>query len=257
MIRLALVIAVLSASLSACSSTCPYGSTSGPGAGCKSRPEPSSEELSAALDGSAVANGMAAFKRSKEKGRDIAGFGVNGWGETTFTIPTSSDKDDSHYVTYDRKGAMAGAQDPDIRRNYATSDVTETFPLSKVKLPVLNRTLARIGPRIAKGRLDTALFSKQLIGSNYIWTIQYYVPGTGNVELQMNPDGSGLCMFGQLMEVRGVRPCAITGPASGTPDSTNPGTPSTKPATPPGTPDVECIQKAAGDVQKMQECLNP
>jgi hypothetical protein len=27
-----------------------------------------------------------------------------------------------------------------------------------------NKTLARIGPRIAKGRLNTALFSKQLIG---------------------------------------------------------------------------------------------
>lgn len=259
--RLLLALAALSLSLSACSSDCPYGSTSGAGAGCKSRPEPSSEAMAAALDGSAATTGLAAFKKSKEKGRDVSGFGVNGWGETTFTIPKGSDQADNRYVTYDLKGEMP-AQDADIRRNYATSSATETFPLSKVKLRVLEKTLARIGPRIANGRLETALFSKQLIGPNFIWTIQYYVPEKGMVELQMNPDGSGLCLFGQIAEVRGVGPCSLDGPASDTQDRGAPSAPSApatsapkSPALPPGTPDIECVQEAAGDVQKLQECL--
>jgi hypothetical protein len=66
-------------------------------------------------------------------------------------------------------------------------------------------------------------------------------------------------MFGQLAQVRGVEPCALTGPASATPVTADPGTPTTSapknPATPPGTPDIACVQKAAGDVQKLQECL--
>ena len=266
-IRLLLPALVVSFALGGCSNSCPYGSTSGPGAGCKQRPAPSAEERTAALDGSAATKGLAAFKASKDYQREVAGFGVSGWGETTFTIPTGEKgwgKDGRRYVTFDRSGDMP-AQDTDPRRNYGTATSDVLFPLSKVDLPVLTRTLAQIAKAAPQARFEHAVLQVDPFTEVPMWDLDYSI---GSVEakdihgltLKMDAKGRGLCAFiedGALPAVKSCRIADMAPPAvggSGAPSGT-PGKAPRAPKLPPGTPDIECVQKAAGDVAKLQKCL--
>ncbi len=199
------VLAGGAGAVAGCESNCPYGS--GVGSACKSRPDPDARERAAVLDGSAVMNAVAAFRRTKDAGRRVLGVGTNRWGETTFSLPTGETafgEARERYVTFDRGGA-ALSQANAAQRGYLLVAGNDRFAITAVRPAALGRALRR-GGRDAGARFDRAELSTSAFGRDGLaWELVYVAKG-GAARLTMDPDGSRLC-GAPPRTLRGVRAC--------------------------------------------------
>lgn len=247
-------------------SGCPYGyGNSRPGSAsttCKPRPEPSPAQMAAALDGSALANGLAAFRKSEDAGADVLGVGLNAYGETTFSIPDGENAfgaPEQRHATFDRTGKLAPA-DNAFRRNYATATSDEKVPIGKIRPASVRKALARVRRGAPEARFRSALFSRKVAAPGFGWALDYSVgkgDGIHGFRIEMDADGGGLCAFGTSSEVRGVEACAFgRGGMGGAPPEPSGSAPPSAAPVAPQNEQLECVRRAAGDVAKLQKCVS-
>ncbi len=248
--------------------SCPYGNLDKPSSSasvsCKPRPAPSAEQRAAVTDGSALKNGLAAFKSSKEAKTKVLGVGLNAWGETTFTMSDGKNLfggPKERHVTFDRDGDSAPQSGAFTRKYAVVTSSDDAFAVGQVKSAGVRRAMARVRRGAPDLAFSNAKFSRNPFGQDRVWMFDYRRGTTGGTMLQMQRDGSGLCGL-TATGIRGVKACTFSAGATGiTSAPSTPSTPSAPnfpPATPstPGAPSIDCVKKAGTDAVKLQKCLN-
>jgi hypothetical protein len=275
------VLTLVVAALSGCGissitgSKCPYGKSDAAtdGTGCAPRTAPTAAESAAAVDGSALEKGLAAFKNHKDAGKGLNGVGLSRWGDTTFAVRTGdvSDGEREKFHTFDRNGAVAPKKQ-ELARGYelvySISFSVEGFAPSLVKPAVVSKAIAQV----KKGAPEAVFFGASLAAdktSALVWNLRFAKSSkedVGAMILRMNPDGSGLCSLGKISAVRGIPDCkSASQTAPGFPSSPSTSSPQTSsPSAPTETTtdiqkeiaeQMECVRKAGTDSVAIQKCV--
>lgn len=235
--------------------------------GCKPRPVPTPEEIAATRDGSAFARGLQAFQRSQDANRRLIGVGLNAWGEVSVAIPTGETgfgAPRARHVFFDAQGQPVTERSRGGTLTKLTGDVQ--FLPDAVRPEVLRETMRRIGP---EDRFLRAEFQGTFGNEGVGWSLAYAAPpGGGNGAMYaMAADGSGLCRMNEGPRPEGVPACnlaALPATRDGTSAATPPPTAvqlqqqaAQDAAMKKNFDQLACVQKAQGDVQKLQACVQP
>lgn len=250
-------------------SGCAYGS--GARGGCKPRPEPALVEFASAIDGSALEAGMAALRAMPQPPSQVAGAGINRWGETSFTLLTgeiASSGPVTRFVRFDRAGQplaeIPGAQPADVPG-------THPFPLRHVDSRVLREAIGR-PDRVARFN------SAQLVASfgpapAIAWRMTYASHGQADPQsamYAMAANGDGLCRLDSNSTTSGVMTCNFLRLPSTPVDASATPAPHGKAMLAPASPalsakqdpalkksfdQMACVKKAQGDVAALRLCV--
>jgi hypothetical protein len=288
-----IVLAVTLGVMAIAGPSCPYGSHDRPSGSasvsCKYRPKPTAKQAAAVLDGSAIVNGVAGFKKGEDAGQAVLGVGLNAWGETTFTIPDGKNfvgAPKRRLVSFGPKGGLAPADNAFTRRYKEVSDGREPISLAALRPEKLGAALRRVHEGAPELIFISAAYARAAAVAGDLWTLEYTSTGSSraviaDVVLEVRPDGSGLCQTGRASVVRRVKACgAGGGPASSGDEMTciagagdpaaiaacsGGGAPAATPTPAPrrkkrqsaksATSQIECVQNAGTDVDKLRACM--
>lgn len=254
---------------------CAYGSGKTRNS-CKPRPEPSLAEFAAAIDGSALAAGVAALRATEPAPPRVAGMGLNRWGETSFTVLTGETAPSgpiTRFARFDR----AGQPLPENRQaQYEDVPAHHPFPLQAADPRVLREALGRAdrAERFVAARLETAFAAQPAIA----WRLTYASRGQADPQgamYAMAADGQGLCRLDSNSTTPGVVACnfmrlpstpmkgAAVGaaPTANAPAMLAPASPALTakqdPALKKSFDQMACVKKAQGDVAALRRCVEP
>lgn len=240
--------------------TCAYGSGNSRNS-CKSRPEPRPEELASAIDASALAAAMAAFRRSPDGGALLLGVGMNRWGEVTFALPTGKTGFGvarERFVRFDARGQPL---DENRQAQYEDTAGTIPFAIDMVRPEVLRASLARVDRPV---RFNGARLEPSFGNNGLAWRLTYATRGVTDAQgalFAMAADGTGICRLNDSSSSPEVPSCNLARlPATPFPgEPVEPDAPMAMPTPDPALAkqfeQMACVKNAQGDVAALRRCV--
>lgn len=241
-------------------STCAYGSGHSRNS-CKARPEPSTEVLAAAIDGSAMAAAIEAFRRSPDGSQALVGVGMSRWGEVTFAIPTGKTGFGVPRERFVRFGSRGEALEENLQAGYEDASGTIPFDVDLVQPKVLGEALRRVD---RPGRFQGARLEPSFGDNGLAWRLTYATRGESDAQgamFAMATDGGGLCRLNQSPASSGIPGCNLARlpgtPAGNTTQVAPMPAPVPDPALKKQFEQMACVKNAKGDVAALRFCVQP
>ncbi|MGH6784121.1 MAG: hypothetical protein ACREBP_05790, partial [Sphingomicrobium sp.] len=175
-------------------SGCAYGSGRTANS-CKARPAATLQEISAAMDGSAMERALAALARSPDAKRPLLGVGLNRWGEVSFAFAHEGGQDrdtNARFVRFGPQGTPVNREG--AQSGYLDVAGSTPFDASLVNGEALRKVLARVD---RPERFVGARFEPALMIHGLAWQLSYVSLDAGldaqPASYYMAADGRGLC----------------------------------------------------------------
>lgn len=239
-------------------SACAYGSGTTRNS-CKPRPEPGAAERAAALDGTALAAALEAFRRSADRDAPVVGVGINRWGEVSIALPTGKTGIGVPRERFVRTGRR-GEPLRDIRQAlYEDISGWIPFDIDQVQPERLAEALARADrpARFVSARLEPSFGEAGLA-----WRLSFATRGQQDPQgamYAMAIDGRGLCRLDSFSTSPGVPACNLARlphtPMPSAQADQAPAAPAHDPALADAFAQMACVKNAKGDVAALQRCV--